>query len=153
MEIRKLLVHIDNGCLSGILPGRGTNRNDFLRIQMVKEWTANPELYQGFITDDITSLSQEYLQDGHFTGCVGDLMVLTLANLLGMPISIFTSVTNMPLLCVMPTTVITQPIFLAYTQTGPGHYDVALPITDGVSASVIHSKKQTKCTCGIYHPL
>ena len=122
-----------------------------LRIQMVKEWTANPQLYQGFITDDITSLSQEYLQDGHFTGCVGDLMVLTLANLLGMPISIFTSVTNMPLLCVMPTTetsVITQPIFLAYIQTGPGHFDVALPITDGVSPSVTHSKKQTKCTCG-----
>ena len=61
---------------------------------MVKEWTANPELYQGFITDDISSLSQDYLQDGHFTRCIGDLTVLTLANALGMPISIAVCNTN-----------------------------------------------------------
>ena len=30
MEIRKLLVHIDSGCQSGIVPGRGTNRNEKL---------------------------------------------------------------------------------------------------------------------------
>lgn len=29
-EIRCLLLHIDKGCLSGILPGRGTNRNERL---------------------------------------------------------------------------------------------------------------------------
>lgn len=63
-----------------------------LRVRMVEEWNANQEYYQGFIAVDITTLTQEYLQSEHFAGCVGDLMVLTLANVLQMPITIFTSV-------------------------------------------------------------
>ena len=117
---------------------------------MVEEWNANQEYYQGFITVDITTLTQEYLQSGHFAGCVGDLMVLTLANVLQMPITILTSVPNMPLLCIMPTmqsTLTTQPIFLAYTQSGPGHYDCALP-SESTGTLAEASKKPTRCTCG-----
>ena len=33
-EILCLLVHTDQGCLSGILPGRGTNRNERLHKDM-----------------------------------------------------------------------------------------------------------------------
>ena len=59
-------------------------------------------------------------------------MVLTLANVLGMPITVFTSVQNMPVLCIMPTSqsvAIEQPLFLAFTQHGAGHYDAVIPIS------------------------
>ena len=77
-------------------------------------------------------------------------MVLTLANILFLPITIFTSISNMPIICILPTTgptISTQPLFLAYTQTGPGHYDCAVPCE---SANQPEKEKPvvTKCTCG-----
>ena len=104
-----------------------------LRVRMVDEWNANHDYYQGFVTSDITTLADDYLQSGCFSGNVGDLMVLTISNVLLMPITIFTSIPNMPVLCIMPTTEITgtvQPILLAYTQSGPGHYDCAVPVSN-----------------------
>ena len=116
-----------------------------LRLKMVEEWNNNHEHYQGFITTDITTVAHEYLQSGQFLGCTGDLMVLTLANILQMPITVFTSVSNMPVLCIMPTThstLTTQLIFLAYTQTGPGHYDCVLPIESSDSAKTKPKKNK-----------
>ena len=119
-----------------------------LRIRMVEEWNNNQEYYQGFIITDISTLTHEYLESGQFAGCLGDLMVLTLSNVLQTPITVFTSIPNIPLLCIMPTTqtvLTTQPIFLVYTHTGPGHYDCALPTgTDLPSPPEV----PTKCTCG-----
>ena len=76
----------------------------FLREKMVEEWNNNAAHYQGFITEDLTSVSSQYLDSTQFSGDAGDFMVLTLANILGVPITIFTSVTNMPVLCILPTT-------------------------------------------------
>ena len=45
-----------------------------LRIRRVEEWNTNQEYYQGFLTVDITTITHEYLQIGHFSGCLGDLM-------------------------------------------------------------------------------
>ena len=122
----------------------------FLRLKMVEEWSNNLDFYQGFITNDLSSMSQHFLQDGYFSGDAGDLMVLTLANILLIPVTIFTSIENMPVLCVLPTsgpTVSSQPIFLAYNQDGPGHYDCA---TQCVSTKASESKTSviTKCSCG-----
>ena len=61
----------------------------------------------------------------------------------------FACLSNMPVLCIMPTTqsaLTTQPIFLAYTQSGPGHYDCVLPIESSDSAKT--KPKKTRCTCG-----
>ena len=117
-----------------------------LRTKMVEEWQQNLDNYQGYLHQDLSIVSQQYLQDGHFAGDAGDLMVLTLANVLGLPITIFTSIHNMPVLCVMPTsqTITTaEPVFLAFSQNGPGHYDAA------VSFQEIESTKEvTKCNCG-----
>ena len=112
-----------------------------------QEWNTNHEYYQGFITTGITTLAHEPLQSGQFSGSAGDLMVLTLANILQMPITItvFTSVSNMPVLCIMPTThsaLTSQPIFLAYTQTGPGHYDCVVPIESSDSAKTKQKKNK-----------
>ena len=59
-------------------------------------------------------------------------MVLTLSNVLQIPITIFTSIHNMPIICVLPTsetTITNQPIFLTFNHDGPGDYDIALPCT------------------------
>jgi hypothetical protein len=52
-EIHCLLVHIDRGCLSGILPGRGTNRNERLHIDIISHMQTNRygvELVHALIT-------------------------------------------------------------------------------------------------------
>ena len=77
-----------------------------LRIRMVQEWNSNLEYYQGFLTDDfdLSELAENFLDSSQFSGNVGDLMTLTLANVLHMPITIFTSAQNMPIVCILPTT-------------------------------------------------
>ncbi len=126
----------------------------WLRTCMVKEWMDNTDYYQGFVSADVTAVAHQYLTSGHFTGDLGDLMVLTLANVLHMPITVFTSVVNMPVLCIIPTVEVADsvhPIFITFTQAGPGHYDYAIPVEQlGVDSTHthVHKPKVTKCTCG-----
>ena len=50
---------------------------------------------------------------------------------------------NMPVICVMPTTQATEPLLLAFTQDGPGHYDAV------ISSLETETKTETvKCNCG-----
>ena len=96
---------------------------------MVEEWTNNIEYYQGFLTDDLNDIAQHFLDSSQFSGNAGDLMVLTISNILQMPITIFTSAQNMPLVCILPTTqtlLSTHPICLAYTQDSDGCPKVAV---------------------------
>ena len=51
-----------------------------LRVKMVEEWNVNTEYYQGFLTVDLTSVSQDFLDNTQFSGSAGDLMALTLAT-------------------------------------------------------------------------
>ena len=111
----------------------------FLRRRMVNEWSSNPDFYQGFITADITTVCADFLQNSCFAGDAGDLMILTLANVLHMAITVFTSIENMPVLCILPTTGPT-----VSTQAGPGHYDSAIP----VNLPEKRNSVVTKCTCG-----
>lgn len=128
-----------------------TNIQGVLRCTMVHEWLKNVEYYQAFITVDFILISEQYLEDGQFAGEVGDLMVLTLANVLQHPLVIFTSVVNMPVLCVMPTSgcVNTVPLFLTYMHSGPGHYDYAVyRAPQRTSTQSIDVTKPVKCNCG-----
>ena len=45
-----------------------------LRVKMVEEWNVNTEYYQGFLTVDLTSVSQDFLDNTQFSGSAGDLM-------------------------------------------------------------------------------
>ena len=101
-----------------------------LRTKMVEEWDKNLDLYQDYITENLCAVSHTYLESGVYAGDAGDLMV---ANILHLPITVFTTVPNMPVICVMPTTtsvISTHPLFLAYTQGGPGHYDAVIMVED-----------------------
>ena len=131
-----------------------------LRERMVQEWNNNLEYYQGFLTVDVdlSAVSQEYLDDAHFSGSAGDLMALSIANVIQMPLTIFSPAQNMPLICIMPTTssnltpalCSTNPICLAYTpDTGerPGHYDSVIALSDS-SLSQVKRTKVARCSCG-----
>ena len=76
-------------------------------------------------------------------------MILTLANVLHIPITVFTSISNMPVLCVLPTTTqsihSTQPIFLAFPQSGPGHYDAVVSAAESSNPS---AEERIKCYSG-----
>jgi len=74
-----------------------------LRQRMVEEWSSNCDFYQGFLTHDVSEVPQQFLTNGHFTGEAENLMVLTLSNVLLMPITVFTSIPNMETLCILPT--------------------------------------------------
>ena len=77
---------------------------------------------------------------------VGDLMAVTLANILNHPIVIFTSSPNMPLLCLTPLNggpvSSNIPLLLTFLQNGPGHYDYA------VCCESPSEHKKLRCTCG-----
>lgn len=124
-----------------------------LRVRMVQEWNSNLEYYQGFLTVDLSAVSRDFLESSQFSGNAGDLMVLTIANVLQIPITIFTSAQNMPLVCVMPTAptlLSTQPLCLAYTQDTndhPGHYDYVVSM-DEASLPEPKRVKVQRCTCG-----
>lgn len=122
---------------------------------MVKEWIDNTDYYQGFVTTDITAVAYQYQTSGQFTGDLGDLMVLTLVNVLHMPITIFTSVVNMPVICITPTMQVAdsaQPFLLTFIQEGPGHYDYAVmgqsTASSGQQKTDTGKQKSQRWTCG-----
>lgn len=118
-----------------------------LRRSMVSEWLENTDVYQGFVTTDIRAAALHFLSTQQFSGDLGDLMIMALSNILHTPFCIFTSVLNMPVIAITPNELpanSVQPLFLTFTQDGPGHYDYALP----TGQEQTQSKKTNKCTCG-----
>ncbi len=118
-----------------------------LRRLVVREWQENTDNYQGYTLVDVCSEASNYLADGEFSGDIGDLMVRTLLNILAIRITIFTSVENMPVLCVTPafncdTSV---PLYLTYVQAGAGHYDYAVPSVTSSTTTIVQTHR---CTCG-----
>ena len=121
-----------------------------LRRLMVHEWSTN-DYYQAFVTFNITTVSDEFLESGCFQGDLGDLMVLTLANILHCPIVLFTSIANMPVICITPTVETidtTCPIYLTFIQSGAGHYDYAIQSDEDDHKQRKEKSRNTRCTCG-----
>ena len=109
-----------------------------LRLLVVKEWLGeNAEYYQGFVPTDIGRHAHQYLNSGEFGGDQRDLIVVTLSNILHIPITILSSlnkaaryiplllnvlyVDNIPdlgLVCITPTSGVNSiiPLYLTYVQ-------------------------------------
>ena len=105
--------------------------------------------YQGFTTVDIRSHAQQYRLNGEFAGDLGDLMVMTVANILHIPLLIITNIQNMPVLVMSPSLSVPEtpvPLYLIYNSTGPGHYDYAIPKPQPVQCQ--SKEKVIKCSCG-----
>ena len=98
-----------------------------LRQATVTEWLGeNSQYYQSFLThDQLREQAQRFLADGEYCGDLGDLVLPALVNALSLPITVFTSAENMPvlmlLLMLLPISSIpydSHPLFIAYNQDG-----------------------------------
>ena len=136
---------------------------EILRKLVVDEWLGeNSNEYWGFIgtQEGLERQAKEFLESGEFASDIGDLVIAAISNALKTPIVVFTSVGNMPTLIQYPTNSQVSdpdPIYLAYLQHGPGHYDAAIPIPDfqepsssiqdqtPMNAQTLHHKV---CYCG-----
>ena len=119
-----------------------TNLQHSLRQLTVREWMGNLEFYQSFVTVDLSSICEQYFESGQFGGELGDLIVVTLANVLQHPIIVFTSVSNMPVLCFTPMRCNnSNPLFLTFIQSGPGH------VEERGTSKVKHAPYSDVCVC------
>lgn len=105
-----------------------------LRNMVVEEWRGNAAAqYASFLPNEVDYFMEvaRFESEGVFSGPVGDLMPLAVANVLGIPLVIITSEPSNPLISVCPNgnTITSAPIFLAYTSDGPGHYDAVITQT------------------------
>ena len=147
----------------------------FLRRLVVEEWTGTfRSEYQAFLTNHATieEEAQAFLTDGHYSTSLGDAMPLAMANVLQLPLLIFTRGDFVRFMTVFPPYNVDciAPLPLAYTNNGPGHYDALIPAEDSPSnddaetnekpgdktASVspnkkteLKHKKTNFCRCGI----
>ena len=112
--------------------------------------------FDGAVMDYETE-SSKYTQSGVFSSDLGDAMLLGLANVLRLRIVVFSSIDSWPYFIIHPRTVPLDcpPILLAYLQSGPGHYSLAVKkeAVEQVSSpcdNVSRSNKGSKshCCCG-----
>ena len=101
-----------------------------LRRLVVQEWLLHPDEYSPFVMniETFTEQANAFLQDGHFSSCLGDCMPLATANLLGIPIIIFSGMEHLPAVPIIPRgrTVSTEALKLAYDASFCGHYDAVI---------------------------
>ena len=133
-----------------------------LRQLVVDEWLGeHSNEYWGFIgsAEGLQRQATQFAKSGEFASDIGDLVLAALSNILNIPIVVFTSVENMPIIVQYPSysSISTpDPIYLAYLQHGLGHYDAALPISENIDTPPVngsihtdtHATKTSGCSCG-----
>ena len=76
-----------------------------------------------------------YQQQGTFSSNLADLCVKVCSNVLGLPIVVITSYPGAPQFPFLPTQMNhTNPIYIAFNHTSPGHYDG----TKGLCNSILY---------------
>ena len=122
-----------------------------LRGLCVREWKANPHEYEGFVPNtDVAAEADKFMESGFFYGELGNTMILSLSNALGLPLIIFSSAIYHPLINITPRHLRASiPLYLAFNQYGAGHYDgVTLSSTSSRPHSVTSSIQSAQCSCG-----
>ncbi|KAJ7376194.1 hypothetical protein OS493_036308 [Desmophyllum pertusum] len=103
-----------------------------LRRVIVDEWLVNKDHYEPFLTSgqNYYSEAKAFLQEGHFASQLGNAMPLAVSNALRIPIVVFTSMSNFPVLPVSPRERVLSenPICLVYDMNCAGHYDAVASI-------------------------
>lgn len=127
-------------CYRGHLHGLNLHVEDMpacilqLRKLLVSEWLANISEYECFVMKSeipFQDLAESYIQDGVFAGELGNIMVTGLANILRINIVLYTSMTRMETIPVVPRekVLISCPVYLAFNHSGCGHYDAVVAST------------------------
>ena len=97
-----------------------------LRLIAVDEWMKNAEYYQNFLDGEhkVTEEAPMFLLPGHFFGPLGNTMVVAISNALGLPIIVFSSASHYPVINIAPQVCkVSIPLYIAFNQSGAGHYD------------------------------
>ena len=126
----------------------------------VGEWFGeNRRHYESFLTtDNFDNDIEHFKQQGYFTRELGNLMVLALANVLKIPIVIFSSLENYPTIPVLPRQQLNDmpTLFISFNTAGCGHYDyVYMESIQSVQETRQGKKKveekqhDVSCSCGI----
>ena len=132
-----------------------------LRTLIVEKWVANSDEYKPFLTHEqaVEVEAKLFLDDGHFASELGNSMPLAMANVLKLPMVVFSQMENVPVLPVSPRVSIQcMPIFVAFDVSGPGHYDAVaqVPVTSANQEGEIllsnndqdKLNKSSCCRCG-----
>jgi hypothetical protein len=150
----------NNAHVLGILPlftdSQGTDTSieqivPHLRQALVAEWSGpNSAEYQNFLAaTQLLVEAPRFLQKGVFCCELGDLVITALANVLRIPIVVFTSVQNFPMTTIVPTYNVagtSEPICIALTQYGGGHYDAVIQMAAMDYDEL--EQEEPHCTCG-----
>lgn len=125
----------------------------------VDRFRENRQQYESFLTsDNFDKKVERFMHQGYFTGELGNLMVLAMANVLKMPIVIFSSLENYPTIPILPRQQLNgmPPFFLSFNAAGCGHYDFVCMenvqlVPEKQQGKERNKKKRPKvsCSCGV----
>lgn len=119
-----------------------------LRELTVVEWKNNVDFYQKFlVTSNVVQEADKYLRSGVYCGELGDTMVLALSNALQL---VIIAIKDHPIINISPQEIAAStPIFIAFNQYGPGHYDGLIENSTLPPASVpLETVTISHCSCG-----
>lgn len=108
-----------------------------LRKLVCLEWKINDSKYKPYINDvNYYDEIRKFRSDKFYSSILGDILPLTISNLIGINIKIITNLSQCPLIDICPQdepliSMKSIPILtLAYNQENDGHYDIALEKTE-----------------------
>ena len=136
-----------------------SNRNIVLRELVVVEWLGiNSEEYACFLTSSekssLEDTAQSFLEPGIFDYELGNSVLLALTNILKLPIVVFSSIVSYPVIPLLPrvSPLTSVPLYMAFNQSGKGHYDPVFPKERAVCQDLNKAspdKVRTQCcSCG-----
>ena len=128
-----------------------------LRELLVREWLGDySHDYEMFLTiaekSSFYEMAEQFIQRGVFDCELGNSVLLALSNVLKCPIVIFTSIDTYPVIPLIPREAPLSAvlIYVAFNQSGKGHYDAIKVLQTEVHCSPkIQSKSiESSCRCG-----
>ena len=147
----------------GLLNLNESTLTDKLRALTVSEWSGeNRQQYESFLTTDSFETEVELFKHrGYSTGELGNLMVLAMANVLKMPIVIFSSLEIFPTIPILPCKQLNgmPTLFVSFNASGCGNYHYAC-LGDKKSEQLENEKQSREkvnkverphvsCSCGV----
>ena len=116
-----------------LLQGEHNTAVSCLRSLMVSELLENRATYDGYITNSGVEYEEQvekFKQMGVYSGEIGNVMALSLTNVLRVNMVLFTSMENFPLIPISPLKKVCthQTLYLAFNHLGSGHYDAVVEV-------------------------
>jgi hypothetical protein len=127
-----------------------------LRELVVMEWLGEySHEYEMFLTvadkSSFYEMAQQFIQRGVFDCELGNSVLMALSNVLKCPVVIFTSIDTYPIIPLIPrqAPLSAIPIYVAFNQSGKGHYDaIASQIQCDARVENESQSIETSCRCG-----